>query len=154
MRASYETKIRSLNERLQREQRELDKDESELSGRKWEEVSSGAETILGLFGGRKRRLSTALTKRRMTSKAGADVKESKEAIQDFQAQIAGLEQERAQALEEVNRKWSEIADDEVEITVTPLKKDVLLDIFGVAWTPYYIVDVGGESLEAAGYAAD
>ena len=151
--ASYQTKIERLQVQLEREQRELKKDEAELSGRKWEEVSNDAETLLSLFGGRRRRLSSALTKRRMTSQAGADVKESKEAIQDFQAQIAELEQERAQALEGVNRKWSEIADDEQEITVTPMKKDVLLDIFGVAWVPYYIVQVGEETLELPGYGA-
>jgi len=149
--ATYDSKIKSLQEKLQREQRELEQDEAELSDRKLEEFSTHAETLLGLFGKRKRRLSSSLSKRRMTSQAGADVKESKEAIQDFQAQITELAQERAQALEEVNRKWSEIADDEQEITVTPMKKDVLLDIFGVAWVPYYIVQVGEETLELPGY---
>jgi len=149
--AAYETKIENLQERLQREQRELDQDEAELSNRKMEEIGTHAETLLGLFGKRKRRLSSSLSKRRMTSQAGAKVQESKEAIKDFQTQIAELEQERDQALEEVNRKWSEIADDEVEITVTPLKKDILLDIFSVAWVPHYLAQVGDEILELPGY---
>jgi predicted nuclease with TOPRIM domain len=89
----------------------------------------------------------------MTSQASADVQESKEAIKDLQAQMAELEQERDQALEEVNRKWSEIADDEEEISVTPLKKDVLLDIFAVAWMPYYLVQVEEETMEIPGYGS-
>jgi hypothetical protein len=40
-----------------------------------------------------------------------------------------------------------------EITVTPLKKDVLLDLFGVAWAPYHVVKIGQEVLELAGYSA-
>jgi hypothetical protein len=148
---AYNTKIERLQERLEREQRELDQDESDLSSRKWEEMGTHAENLFGLFGKRRRSLSTSLTKRRMTSKASADVKESRETIKALQAEIAELEQEKAQALEEVNRKWSEIADDEKEITVSALKKDVLLEQFGVAWAPYYLAQAGEQTLELPGY---
>jgi hypothetical protein len=152
--AAYAAKIGRLQERIEREQRELDQDESELSSRKWEEMGTHAETLLGLFGKRRRSLSTSLSKRRMTSKASADVKESKEVIKDLQAEVAALEQEKAQALEQINRKWSEIADDEKEITVSALKKDVLVEQFGVAWTPHYTAQVGDETLELPGYRLD
>jgi DNA repair exonuclease SbcCD ATPase subunit len=144
---SYQIKIERLEARIETESRELRQDETEHSQRKWEEVGSGAETLLSLFGGRRRRLSTALTKRRMTEQAKADVEESKDAIEDLKKQISELEQEKAQAIEVVNSKWSELADDAAEISVTPLKKDVLVDIFGVAWFPYYRAQVKDEVIE-------
>ena len=144
---SFKTKIDRLEERLEREGAELREDESEHSQRKMEELGTHAETLLSFFGGRRRRLSTSLTKRRMTGQAKADVEESREAIEDLKKQIAELEQEKAQAIEEVNNKWSELADDVSEISVTPLKKDVLIDMFGVAWLPYHRVQVTEEVIE-------
>jgi hypothetical protein len=144
---SYQTKIDRLEARMETETRELRQDETEHSQRKWEEVGSGAETLLSLFGGRRRRLSTVLTKRRMTEQAKADVEESRDAIEDIKGQIAGLEQEKAQAIEAIHARWSELADDAAEISVTPLKKDVLVDLFGVAWFPYYRAQVNEAVIE-------
>jgi hypothetical protein len=78
---SYETKLRTIKDRLEREQRELEQDKEELSSRKWEEGAHVAETVVGLFGiGRKRKISSSLTKRRMTAQAKSDVEESVDAI--------------------------------------------------------------------------
>jgi hypothetical protein len=87
----------------------------------------------------------------MTASSKAEVEESKDAIADLTLQISELEAQQAQALEDVNQKWSEIVDDMKEIPFTPNKKDVLVDIFGVAWMPYYLARVGDELIELPGY---
>jgi exonuclease V gamma subunit len=87
----------------------------------------------------------------MAEKAEADVEESEEAIEDYEQDIAELQQEKERALEEINQKWREIADDMTEIPVTPYKKDVLIDLFGVAWMPFHVVQVEGEILELPGF---
>jgi hypothetical protein len=140
--AAFEKKLSVLQEKLRREARELNEDQEELSQRKLEEYGTHAENIFGLFGGRKstRRLSSSLSKRRMTAQAKADVEESQDAIGDLEKQVAALEKEQAHALEEVNRRWGDIANQISEVTVAALKKDVLIDIFGVAWVPYYVLD--------------
>ncbi len=150
---SYAAKLDRLQERLGREQRELREDESELSQRKMEEMGTHAETLLSFFGGRKKRISSSLTKRRLTSQSKADVEESLETIEEVKKQIEELEIEQAEALKEVTQKWSDIADDVAEIAVTPMKKDVLLDIFGVAWFPYHLVQVEEGIIELPGYGA-
>ena len=148
---TYEKKIETLQARLSREQHELEKDEDELKERGLEEWGTHAENLLGLFGGRKRRLSTSLSKRRMTAASKADVKESQETIADINKQISALQAEKAEAVEEVNRKWSEIVDDMKELPFTPNRKDVLVDLFGVAWMPYYQARVGDEVVELPGF---
>ncbi len=151
---SYDKKIASLEGRLTREERELSEDETELAQRKMEEMGTHAENIIGLFSKRSsRRLSTSLTKRRLTEQAKADVEESLDAIQDFKKQIAALEKEKAEALEEVNEKWGVIANEMDEITVTPYKKDVFVDLFGVAWMPYHLVQVGETVEELPGFGS-
>jgi hypothetical protein len=149
--ASYERKLDRIEDRLRREERELRQDEADLAQRRMEEYGTHAENVLSLFSRRSRRLSTSLSKRRMTERAEADVEESQEAITDFKEQIADMEKELKRAVEDVQRKWAEIADDMAEIPVRPYKKDILVDLFGVAWFPYHIVEADGHTLELPGF---
>jgi hypothetical protein len=148
---SFEKKVKTLETKLDQEERELAKDESDLSARKMDELGTAAQTVMSLFGRRKKSLSSSLTKRRMTSQAKADVEESLEAIADLKKQIAALEKEKEQSLLEANQRWDEIVSQESEVTVTPLKKDVLLDLFGIAWMPFYLAGEGEQVEELAAY---
>jgi hypothetical protein len=150
--ASFDNKLRTLKGRLEREERELTEDQTELSQRKVEELGTHAENFLGIFGGRRsRRLSTSLSKHRLTEQAKADVEESVDAIADFRQQIADLEAQREQAIAEASAAWGDIANQITEIPVAPYKKDVLLDLFGVAWMPYHVIKIGEEVEELPGY---
>lgn len=153
--AAYDKKIKVLEDKIRKEQRDLDENETELSQRTMEEWGTHAENLLGLFGGRKssRKLSSSLSRRRMTSKAKAEVKESKELIADMEAEIAVLEKEKTSALEEVNQRWGELVNKISEIPVKPMKKDILIDLFGVAWMPFYLVQTSQGLSEVAGYQA-
>jgi hypothetical protein len=150
---SYNKKIETIQGRLAREERELANDRARHSHRKMEEMGSHAETIFSLIGGRKKSLSSSLTKRRMTEQAKAAVKESEEAITDFKRQIEALEKEKAEAIRQVNDRWGGLASDTQEIKVTPFKKDVLVEVFGVTWMPFHLVNIGETVEELPGYQA-
>jgi hypothetical protein len=147
--AAYDKRLAVIQEKLRREERELVEDQVRHSQRKLEEMGTHAENIFGLFGGRKssRRLTSSLSKRRLTEQAKAEVDESLDAIEDYKKQIAALEQEKANAIEEVRQRWGDLANDISEITVAALKKDVLVELFGVAWAPFWVV--GAEELPAS-----
>ncbi|MFN2281200.1 MAG: hypothetical protein ACK2TZ_04985, partial [Anaerolineales bacterium] len=87
VKAFFEKKLDTIKDRLMREKRELDEDEAELSQRKLEEVGTHAENLISLLAGRQRRMTTSLTKRRMTSQAKADVQESLDAIEEYKKEI-------------------------------------------------------------------
>lgn len=148
---SFDKKLDTIKDRLLREKRELQEDEVELSQRKIEEVGTHAENLISLLIGRQRRMTTSLTKHRMTSQAKADVEESLDAIEEYKKEIAHLERERQEATREVDEKWQEILEGNTEIPITPYKKNILLEIFGVAWFPYYLYDDGGRDIELAAY---
>ncbi len=148
----FDGKIDTVLERMKREQRELEEDRSELSQRKMEEYGTHAETVLSLFGRRRKSLSRSLSKRRMTEKAEADVKESLQAIEEYERQVKELQAEQEEALKEVNERWEEIASQMTEIVVTPYKKDIQVELYGVAWLPYYLAQIGGQILELEGYS--
>jgi hypothetical protein len=151
---TYDKRVAMIQDKIDREQRELDQDQAEYSQRKMDELGAGLETMMGLFGGRRRSVSKNLTKRRMTTTAKADVDESKKTILSLQKQITEIEKERTQALKEVQERWGALAGQSTEIKITPLKKDVLLDFFGVAWFPYYLIKIGDEIVELPGFASE
>jgi hypothetical protein len=147
--APIDRQLKTLEDKLTREERELREDEAELSNRKLEEAGTHIENITGLFGGRRKasRLSSSLTKRRMTEQAKADVEESIDAISQYKQQITELLRRREEVIAGLNDKWGSVVNDNNEITVNPKKTDIFIDLFGVAWMPYYNVRVGGTLLE-------
>lgn len=149
--ATVDRQIATLKERLKKEQRELDQDETELNQRRLEEAGKLGETLLGMLGGRKRSISSNLTKRRLTSQAKADMEESKGAIADMEKQLVELEKKKTDLAAEVNERWAKVVDDITEVPITPMKKDIYTDAFGVVWLPYYRLISAGRVVEVPGF---
>ena len=140
--AAIDKKLDALRQKLEREQLKLQQDESEVKQRALEELGTGAENLLGIFTGRRRRLTTSLTKRRLTSQAQGDVDESKQRIAQLQRDIDELKKGKAAG--------GGLSPEATEITLTPAQKDVYVELFGVAWVPYYRLPDGTEWM---GYSA-
>jgi hypothetical protein len=116
-----------------------------------EEVGSGLETVLGLFGGRKRSVSTNLTKRRLTSSAKANVDESVDTIADLKKQIAEFEKVYETEKEALQEKWNKVADETTSIPIVPSRSNIFTEAYGVIWLPYYQVISSGQNQELPGY---
>jgi hypothetical protein len=153
VKARFAAKLKSAEEKLRKEERELAEDQSEFKSRKGEEYMKHAETLLSFFGGRRKSLSSSLSKRRMAEQAKADIEESEQTIADLQEQLGGLQGEMEAELDEVEAKWQELMDDTTELPVAPRKSDVRVTLFGVAWLPHYLVESNGRAVEAPAYAA-
>ncbi len=151
--AGLDKKIEALVLKITREQRTLDENEAELSDRRMEEFGTHAENILSLFSRRNKRLTTSLTKRRLTEQAKADVNDARQTIQEMQQQLQDLEAQKAEALAEISERWSRLASNFSETTLTPYKKDVRMDVFGLAWLPFHLVGMGSETSELPGFSA-
>jgi len=147
--AALDKQIKALKDKIAREERELKMDEAELGQRKGEELATHAENILGVFGKSRssRRLSSSLTKRRLTEQAKEDVQESIDALEQYDKELRQLEEARQQALEEAGGQWGEVVNQITEVPITARKTDIYLDLFGVAWMPYYQVEASGQTLE-------
>ena len=156
LKTKYERELKRLEDKLRREEQEMEADKAEYDARKQEELLSGAESILGLFTGRKSssRLSSASRKRRMTTKAKADVEESEETIAALEKQIEELEAKAADEVEAVTNKWNDLIDDVQEVEVRPRRADVRLDLFALAWLPYWQLGSGDQARLAPAYEAE
>lgn len=153
LRGRYSKKVDALREKLAREERELREDEADLARRKREEMGTHAETVFGFLFGRKRSISSSMSKRRMTSEAQEGVEESVEAVARLKQEIDELQAEIEAEIDGIEAKWEGVAAQVTTVPVTPQKKDVLLDLFGVAWLPYHLVEANGRLLQLPGYAA-
>ncbi len=153
--AAIDKKIKSLEDKLFREERELQQDEEDLRNRNIETGLSGAEAVAGLFGlGRKKSLSTSVSKYRMAQNAKEDVRESEDAITKFKKDIADLQRQREEIEASVNDSWGSVVNEISEISIKPKKTDIYVNIFGVAWMPYYTVQAGSETLELPAFGAE
>ena len=150
----YERKDDSLETKLKREERELAEDQADVDRRKQEEYTSYAETLFSFFAGRRRSLSSALSKRGRRSKAQEDVDESIEEIAEIKEDRADLKAELEEKIDELEEKWMDVADNIAEIAVAPYKKDIDLEFFGVAWLPYYLVQVDDRFVEIPAFEVD
>ncbi|MCD6518307.1 MAG: hypothetical protein J7M05_00075, partial [Anaerolineae bacterium] len=136
----YTQRLKRLEDRLEREEQELEEDLIEYEGRKREELLSAGESLLSFVLGRRRTrvLSTASRRRRLTLKAKADVEESEETIEELKKEINALREEQEKALEEVRQEWAGVAEAIEETALRPKKSDIRVEAFGLAWVPHWV----------------
>ena len=75
-----------------------------------------------------------------------DLGESQDVISELEGEMLKLEQEYEAKLNEANNKWGQVANQLEEFTITPLKMDIYINIFGVGWLPHYYVNAGGTAI--------
>ena len=138
LKAKYETQLDRIQEKQAREQQDLAEAKATYKGRETEEVLSGIETVagmFGLFGRRKKSLSSAATKRRLTSAAHADIAASEADIARLQAQVEDVKSQMEQDANTLTEQWTTAAADIQKTKITPKKTDIDVQMVALAWAP-------------------
>ena len=152
---AIEKKIKTLEDKLGREERELREDQSDLQNRNIESGANLLELGAGLFGvGRKKSVTTQFTKHRLAQNAKAEVEESEEAVAQYKKDLNDLLRERDEMTAEINDRWGSLVNEISEVSIKPKKTDIYVNIFGVAWKPFYIVQAGSETIELPAFGAE
>jgi hypothetical protein len=148
----YGTMLERLEEKLRRKEQELRAEQKELTDRRKEELYTTGEAILSLFRGRTNytlsRMSRATRYRRQTKE---DLRESHEFMDEVERQIGDLEIEYEQALAAVNDKWAQVTTIVEDHVISPYKKDIQLELFGVGWLPAWHLNVNGQAMVVEAY---
>ncbi len=147
VKAKFEKQKKTIETRLMKEEMELEKDQTTLNQRKMEEsgswLSTAARTLLGTGGvkGTLKRgassIGSNMSKRRMTSTAKASVEESKQMIELYKQQLAELDQQMEAEIAGLQEDAVDITSSIREVTVSPQKKDIVVEVFGLGWLPNY-----------------
>ncbi|MGB1289027.1 MAG: hypothetical protein ACPG7F_21010, partial [Aggregatilineales bacterium] len=143
---TYGAKMDRLEERLRKKERELDAEKLEIRDRKREQLYTTGEAALSIFKGRTNytlsRMSRTSRYKRQTE---ADIQESRDVIGQIERDMFDIEQEYEQKLSQMNDNWAQIANQIEEYTISPYKKDIHVELFGIGWIPHYYVNVNGQT---------
>ena len=144
-----------MEDKLGREERELREDQSDLQNRNIESGANLLELGAGLVGfGRKKSVTTQFTKHRLAQNAKAEVEESVEAIDQYKKDLTALLRERDDIIAVLNDRWGSVVNEISEVSIKPKKTDIYVNLFGVAWRPFYIVQAGDETIELSAFGAE
>ncbi len=144
---TYEKKLNVLENKIRMQEMEVNEKKADMAGRSLDTLSTGGEFLMGLFGKRKKNLSTSISKVRMANNSRLTLKQEEQELEILKNQLAGLEKEYQGELEKVERTWQEQALQFSEVPVTPTKTNIFIDRFGIVWVPYYLIKSGSAELE-------
>ncbi|MCB9161249.1 MAG: DUF87 domain-containing protein [Caldilineaceae bacterium] len=137
--AKFERDIDKLRDKLAKAERSLAEDKAKWENRRLEEFVSAGESVMGYFLGRssRRALSSAMTKRRMTSQAQMSIQESEAAIVKLKEDIAAMEEDLKAQTEEITVHYAQLMDELSTEELKPRRTDVNVQLVALAWAPYW-----------------
>ena len=142
--SKYDNLLDKMDDKMRRKIRELEAEKKELGDRKREELFTAGEAALSLLRGRTTyTLSRASRATRMRRQTVEDLSESEEVLQEIESEMRELEQQFDQELQQINERWVQIANTVEDYLITPYKKDIHMELFGVAWVPSWAVNING-----------
>ena len=143
--SQYDKKFDDLEARLRKKARDLAAGQQQFDAVKNEEMFTTGEALLSLLRGRTTyTLSRVSRARRYKNYVQEDVTDAEAAIAELEAQVDGLHAEMENALHQIQDRWARAAAVVEDYRITPYKKDIYLDAFGIGWKPHWVVVVNGQ----------
>ena len=151
---TYDDKLSKLMEKVTRQEMEVDQQEGELSQRRMEELGTHGELLLSLLGSRRKSVSSSLSKRRMTQQAKMELEQEEKELVMLEKNVEDLRKEKVEALDGLEKEWQEIVEEVTEVPLTPYKKDIFVEYFGIVWMPYYLIRVEDRLREVPAFKSE
>jgi membrane-associated HD superfamily phosphohydrolase len=144
---TYDTKIAAMQRKIESQELDVKSAENSVNQRRLETLATGGAAVFGMLTGRKRSISSTISKTRMASEAKDRLTAEQQTLKQYQDQLAELQKAREDIAKEINDKFAEMVDDITEINIRPNKSDIFTDFFAVVWLPFFVVDQGGKKVE-------
>ncbi|MFM7180572.1 MAG: ATP-binding protein [Verrucomicrobiales bacterium] len=143
LREDYTKKIARETDDVERARVAVEREKEQSRGAKWSAIANAGASLLGALLGGKKKL-TATNVRRAASAGGAitksmgqasDVERAEDKLAAAQEDVAKLEAELAEKISGLERVLDPISESLATVTLKPLKKDITVTAFGIAWVP-------------------
>jgi len=129
-------KVDRLEERRRKLEQDRDKWSAEVRSRKASELVSAGQTLYGLFfGGRRKSLGTAVTRRQQTMRAEEKATRAGQDIAKLEQDVAALDNQTRDQIGAIEAEWRARAGEVEEVEVRLERDDVQLRDFGILWVP-------------------
>ncbi len=136
LRDKYESKLKTRQARLERAEMAVDKEEAEATSATWQAGASVLGGLLGgLLGGRKSRGSVVSSGSR-AFKQRSDVARAKKMARALEKDIADIEAELRDEIEELEAEFDPEKADLETLSVKPYKKDIDIELVALLWLPF------------------
>lgn len=149
LRKKYASRIRTLEDRIQRAEHAVEREQEEASSAKMQSVISFGATVLGAVFGRKiasstnvGRAASAARRYDRIGKQASDVQRAMEKLEKYRDQLDELELELAEETQAIELKYDSLTEELDVIELKPRKSDIDVRIVAVAWAPGIIDDEG------------
>ncbi len=143
--AKYDNELERLDARLKKEMREHNTDLRALDNLRREETYTTGEAVFGLMRGRPTyTLSRMSRARRYKDSMQERAFANEQVITELEQALDAKQEELREALNAVNAKWAKIAGTIEETKITPFKKDITVQLFGIGWIPVWSVTLNGQ----------
>ena len=131
----FETKAERIDDRIATKKAQLAELRGVARSRQLEEAVNIGATIMSFFGGRRKTMTQAISKRRQSSQAAHRVDRIEGEIERLEEDAADLQAELADELDNIRAKQEQRLDETEEREVRLEKNDIKLADFGVLWVP-------------------
>jgi hypothetical protein len=143
----YNQQIQSLELKLDREQRQLDASREAVDELKREDLYTTGEAVMSLLKGRTAYTLSRMSRARRYKKQAQYRSSTNEAqINSLLAEVEAKEKELQAVLVQAKERWTAMANQNEDYAVTPLKKDVAVEVFGLGWVPQWYMVLNGENV--------
>lgn len=144
---TYDTKIAAMQRKIESQQLDVNSAENSVNQRRLETLATGGAAVFGMLTGKKRSITSTISKTRMASEAKDRLVAEQQTLKQYQDQLVELQKAKEEIVKDVNEKWADVVDEVAEISIRPAKSDIFTDIFAVVWLPYFIVEQNGKKIE-------
>ncbi len=131
----FETKAARLDDKLATKRAELVERQGVSRSRQLEEAVNVGATILSFFGGRKKSLTSVVSRRRQTTQAAARVNRLQGEIARLEEDAEELEADLRSKIQAIQHDQEALLAETEERRVRLEKNDIDLSVFGVLWVP-------------------
>ncbi len=142
LRQKYEKKLTSVQDKIQKAELRVDKEEDQLKQQKFQTVVSVGATVLGALFGRKLtsrgnigRAATAARGAGRVSREQGDIERAQEKLEDLHEKLTALEAEFEADAEALREKFDAETIELETVAVPPRKSDIDVDVV-LVWTPW------------------
>ena len=143
LRKKYSSRFATLKNRLMRAEQAIAREQEQAKAKQVDTVISFGTAILGAFLGRKAvsatsasRMGTALKTAGRAQKEKMDVARARETAQSIHGQMAALEAQMQEDLNQLEFTFDPAAEELDRIPVRAKSTDIAVEIFAFAWLPY------------------
>ncbi len=139
---AYSGQLDKLEDKLKKAAADVDQKQNAVQNRNVEKYGAYGELALSLLTGRRKSISSSLSKTTISKTAQDALDKSETALEIIKKDVQDLMEKHESDIKDLENDMNEAIEKSSGAEVTIAKKDIFTDVFGIVWEPYYTSDVG------------